>query len=85
MILQALKNMYPKASEKVLRAVMKDLEKCRGKNMSTLELADWIGKLVTAHTIEETLKIDKEDDSKPSQVGDESSFAITEGSDEGNN
>ena len=29
MILQALKNMYPKASEKVLRAVMTDLEKCR--------------------------------------------------------
>ena len=84
MILQALKNMYPKASEKVFRAVMKDLEKCRGKNMSTLELADWIGKLVMAHTIEEALRIDKEDDSKPSQVGDESSFAITEGSDEGN-
>ena len=85
MILQALKNMYPKASEKVLKAVMKDLEKCRGKNMSTLELADWIGKLVMAHTIEEALRIDKEDDSKPSQVGDESSFAIVEGSDEGNN
>ena len=85
MILQALKNMYPKASEKVLRAVMKDFEKCRGKNMSTEELADWIGKLVTAHTIEEALRIDKEDDSKPSQFGDESSFAITEGSDEGNN
>ena len=65
MILQALKNMYPKASEKVLKAVMKDLEKCRGKDMSTLELADWIGKLVTAHTIEEALRIDKEDDSKP--------------------
>ena len=85
MILQALKNMYPKASEKVIKAVMKDLEKCRGKNMSTLELADWIGKLVMAHTIEETLRIDKEDDSKPSQVGDESSFAITEVGDEGNN
>ena len=85
MILQALKNMYPKASEKVLKAVMKDLEKCRGKNMSTEELADWIGKLVTAHTIEEALRINTEDDSKPSQVGDESSFAITEGSDEGNN
>ncbi len=85
MILQALKNMYPKASEKVLRAVMKDLEKCRGKNMSTLELADWIGKLVMVHTIEEALRIDKEDDSKPSQVGDESSFAITEVGDEGNN
>ena len=85
MILQALKNMYPKASEKVLRAVMKDLEKCRGKNMSTEEFADWIGKLVTAHTIEGALRIDKEDDSKPSQVGDESSFAITEDSDEGNN
>ena len=78
MILQALKNMYPKASEKVLIAVMKDLEKCRGKNMSTLELADWIGKLVTAHTIEEALRITIEDDSKPSQVGDESSFPITE-------
>ena len=84
MILQALKNMYPKASEKVLLAVMKDLEKCRGKNMSTLELADWIGKLMMAHTIEEALRI-TEDDSKPSQVGDESSFAIEEGSDEGNN
>ncbi len=57
MILQALKNMYPKASEKVLREVMKDLEKCRGKNMSTLELADWIDKLVTAHIIQEALKL----------------------------
>ena len=47
------------------------------------ELADWIGKLVTAHTIEEALRI-TEDDSKPSQVGDESSFAIMEVSDEGN-
>ena len=85
MILQALKNMYPKASSSVLRAVMKDRAKCRGKNMSTEELADWIGKLVMAHTIEEALRIDKEDDSKPSQVGDESSFAITEVGDEGNN
>ena len=84
MILQALKNMYPKASEKVLVEVMKDLEKCRGKNMSTEELADWIGKLVTAHTIEEALRI-TEDDSKPSQVGDESFFAVTEVGDEGNN
>ena len=84
MILQALKNMYPKASEKVLIAVINDLEKCRGKNMSTLELADWIGKLVIAHTIEEALRIDEKDDSKPSEVGDESSFAIMENSDAGN-
>ena len=84
MILQALKNMYPKASETALRSVIKDLEKCRGKNMSTEELADWIGKLVTAHTIQEALQI-TEDDSKPSQVGDESSFAITEVGGEGNN
>ena len=84
MILQALKNMYPKASEKVLRTVMKDLEKCRGKNISTEELADWIGKLVTAHTIEEALRI-TEDDSKPSQVGDDSSSVITEDRDKGNN
>ena len=84
MILQALKNMYPKVGEKVLKEVMKDLEKCRGKNMSTDELVDWIGKLVTAHIIEEALRI-TEDDSKPSQVGDESSFAITEVENEGNN
>ena len=83
MILQALKNMYLNASEKVLKAVIKDLEKCRGKDMSTEELTDWIGKLVTAHIIEEALRI-TEDDSKPSQVGNESSFAITEVGDEGN-
>ena len=51
MILQALKNMYPKASEKEIQAAMKDLEKCCVKNMSTGELADCIGKLVTAHII----------------------------------
>jgi len=73
-----------KSEREGLRAVMKDLEKCRGKNISTEEPADWIGKLVTAHIIEEALRI-TEDDSKPSQVGDESSFAIVEGSDEGNN
>ena len=82
MILQALKNMYPKASEKVLKAVMIDLEKCRGKNMSTVELADWIGKLVTAHTIEEALNISQEDDSKPSKVGNESSSVTMEVNDE---
>ena len=84
MILQALKNFYPNKSEKILKAVEKDLEKCIGREMSTVELADWIDKLVIAHTIEEALRT-TEDDSKPSQVGDESSFAITEGSDEGNN
>ena len=82
MILQALKNMYPKASEKALKAVMIDLEKCRGKNMSTVELADWIGKLVTAHTIEEALNVKKEDDSNPSKVGNESSSVIMEVNDE---
>ena len=51
MMLQALKNMYPKASEKVLKAVMKDIEKCRGKNMSNEELADWIAKIATAQSI----------------------------------
>ena len=82
MILQALKNMHPKASEKVLKKVIKDLEKCRGKNMSTVELADWIGKLVTAHTIEEALNVKKEDDSNPSKVGNESSSVIMEVNDD---
>ena len=84
MILQALKNLYPNKSEKILKAVEKDLEKCIGREMSVMELADWINKLVIAHTIEEALRITK-DDSKPSQVGDESSFAITEVGDERNN
>ena len=78
MVLQALKNMYPRASEKVLNSVMKDLEKCRGKNMRTEELADWIGKLITAHTIEEALKQNTEDDSETSKFGNESSFAMKE-------
>ena len=58
MILQALKNMYPRVSEKVLLEVEKDLQKCRGKDMSTDELVDWIGKLVSAHIIEEALRMD---------------------------
>ena len=33
----------------------------------------------------QTLKLNKKDDSKPSQIGDESSFAIKEDKDEGNN
>ena len=33
----------------------------------------------------QALKLNIKDDSKPSQVGDESSFAIMEGNDEGNN
>ena len=83
MVLQALKTMYPYASERVLKLVMVDLEKCREKDMSVEKLS-WMNKLVMAHIIGETLKITK-DDSKPSQVGKESSFAIMESSDEGNN
>ena len=33
----------------------------------------------------QTLKLNQKDDSKPSQIGNESSFAITEVSDEANN
>ena len=57
---------------------MKDLEKCRGKNMSAEGLADLIGKLITANTIEEALKQNTEDDSEPSKFGNESSFATQE-------
>ena len=82
MILEALKSLYPNTSEKVLIAVKEDLEKLRGKQVSTVELVDWMYKLVVAHTINEALKI--EDDSKPTGVGDESSFVYVEGSDETN-
>ena len=74
MILEALKSLYPNASEKVLIAVKEDLEKLRGKQVSTVELVDWMDKLVVAHKIE--------DDSKPTCAGNESSFVYGEGSDE---
>ena len=82
MILEALKSLYPNTSEQVLIAVKEDLEKLRGKQISTVELVDWMDKLVVAHAINETLKI--EDDSKPTGVGNESSFVYVEGCDETN-
>ena len=74
MILEALKSLYPNASEKVLLSVKEDIEQFRGKRVSTVELVDWMDKLVVAHTINEALKI--EDDSKPTCVGNGSSFAV---------
>jgi hypothetical protein len=85
MILQELKKMYPRASEEVLMAVKTDLEKLRGKDISASELAERTDKLVTAHTIEKAINTKTEDDSKPRQIGDESSFDIMEVNDEGNN
>ena len=46
--------------------------------MSAEGLADLIGKLITANTIEEALKQNTEDDSEPSKFGNESSFATQE-------
>ena len=80
MILEALKSLYPNSNEKVLVAVKEDLEKLRGKQVSTGELVEWMDKLVVAHTINEALKI--EDDSKPTCVDNESSFVYVEDSDE---
>lgn len=85
MILQELKNMYPRASEEVLMAVKNDLEKLHGKDISSSELAERIDKLVTAHTIEKAINTKTEDDSKPRKIGDESSFDVMEVYDEGNN
>ena len=85
MVLQSLKSLFPNISERVLIEVMKELEKCRDKDMSGLELFDWMNQLVMAHTIADVLNSNTKDDSKPSEVGDESSFAIMENSDAGNN
>lgn len=85
MVLQSLKSLFPNTSERVLIEVMKDLEKCRDKDMSGLELFDWMNQLVMAHTIADALNSNTKDDLKPSEVGDESSFAIMENSDAGNN
>ena len=85
MVLQSLKSLFPNTSERVLIEVMKDLEKCRDKDMSGLELFDWMNQLVMAHTIADALNSNTKDDLKPSEVGDESSFASMENSDAGNN
>ena len=77
--------MFPNTSERVLIEVMNDLEKCRDKDMSGLELFDWMNQHVMAHTIADALNSNTKDDSKPSESGDESSFAIMENSDAGNN
>ena len=85
MILQELKKMYPRVSEEVLMAVKNDLEKLRGKDISSSEVAARTDKLVTAHTIEKAINTKTEDDLKPSQSGDESSFDIMGDYDEANN
>ena len=83
MVLQSLKSLFPHASEEVLIEVMNDLEKCRGMDMSGLELFDWMNQLVMAHTINKALNKNRtKDDSKPKEVGDESSFAIAKVGDE---
>ncbi len=69
----------------MLMAVKNDLEKLRGKDINSSELAERIDKLVTAHTIEKAIKTKTEDDSKPNKIGDESSFDVREVYDEGNN
>ena len=84
MVLQSLKSLFPSTSERVLIEVMKDLEKCRDKDMSGLELFDWMNQLAMAHTIADALNSNTKDDSKPSEVGDELSSAIRENSDAGN-
>ena len=82
MVLQSLKSLFSNTSERVLIEVMKDLEKCRDKDMSGLELFDWMNQLVMAHTINQALNQNRtKDDSKPKEIGVESSFAIAEESD----
>ena len=83
-------NIIPQEDSRTNTPEMKELLSYMARHHEDLEksftdeLVDWIGKLVTAHIIEEALKI-TEDDSKPSQVGNESSFAIAKVGDEGNN
>ena len=65
------KQLYPDVKEEYLERAFEKLKKngCPADE----DLMVWFGKLVAAHIIENALKI-TEDDSKPSQVGDESSF-----------
>ena len=53
-VLDAIRPMYPKASDKVVKMVFKDLK--RGyKPQTELELIDWMDKLIATYTLGEAL------------------------------
>ena len=53
-VLDAICPMYPKASDKVVKMVFKDLK--RGyKPQTELELIDWMDKLIASYTLGEAL------------------------------
>ena len=55
-VLDAIRPMYPKASDKVVKMVFKDLK--RGyKPQTELELIDWMDKLIASYTLGEALAL----------------------------
>ena len=53
-VLDAIRSMYPKASDKVIRMVFKDMK--RGyKPQTELELIDWMDKLIASYALGEAL------------------------------
>lgn len=74
MILQTLKKIYPNKSETALKELEQDIRKCINGEIGVFELVDFAAKLVKVQTTEEKLIINKKGDSKPSWLGDESSF-----------
>ena len=78
MISQTLKKIYPNKSETALKELEQDIRKHINGEIGVSELVDFASKLVMVQTTEEELIINKKDDSKPSQLGDESSFLCKE-------
>lgn len=72
MILQTLKKIYPNKSETVLKELEQDIRKHINGEIVASELVDFASKLVMARSV------DTKDDSKPIQIGDESSFLCEE-------
>ena len=53
-MIDAIRSMYPKASDKVIRMVFKDLK--RGyKPQTELELIDWMDELIASYALGEAL------------------------------
>ena len=73
MILKTLKKIYPSKSDKMLKTMEKDIEKCINQGIDVSELTESTVKLIMTRIAEDESKLKKEDDLRPTLLVDESS------------
>jgi hypothetical protein len=79
MILKTLKKIYPSKSDKMLKTMEMDIEKCINQGINASELADSTAKLIMTRIAEDESNLKKEDDSRPFfKVNELSSFNVFE-------